>query len=111
MTGFTRFLYEHDSQAGNSKYDWFYSKTENMPLEDYSLYTHLLTDKKSYPGFVPYKEPFKQFARLDPIGFLKAPFKNPLVILEDKVYLLEREDVHKIRISGASVSANPTSGK
>jgi hypothetical protein len=50
---------------------------------------------------VPYKQPFKQFVRLDPIGFMKNPFKNPLVILKDKVYLLEREDIHRIRTGGA----------
>jgi|LauGreDrversion4_2_1035121.scaffolds.fasta_scaffold155337_2 hypothetical protein len=61
MTGFTRFMHEHDAYSG-SLLGWRYNKTENMPDSEYSVYTHLISDRKNYTGFVQYKEPFKQFA-------------------------------------------------
>jgi hypothetical protein len=33
------------------------------------------------------------------MGWLKNAFKEPIIYLEDRVYLLEREDVHEIRTS------------
>jgi len=65
-----------------------------MPDSEYSVYTHLISDRKNYTGFVQYKEPFKQFASLDIKGFLANPFKNSLIKLEDRVFILEREDVY-----------------
>jgi len=97
MTGFTRFMHEHDEWSGSNR-GWRYNKTENMPDSEYHVYTHLLSDRNNYTGFVQYKEPFKQYSRLDIKGFFKNPLKNPLIILEDRVYLLEREDVKKLRI-------------
>ena len=96
MTGFTRFLHEHDSFS-SSQGTWRYNKTENMPDSEYSVYTHLVTDRTNYTGFKPYKQPFKQFVRVDPMGWLKSGFKSLLIILEDKVYILEREDVSALR--------------
>ena len=46
MTGFTRFMYE------NEPLGWRYNRTENMSDSEYLVYTHLLTDRKEYPGFV-----------------------------------------------------------
>ena len=68
-----------------------------MPDSEYSVYTHLITDRKNYSGFVQYKQGFKQFIRLDIKGFLKNPLKNSLFVLEDTVYILEREDINKLR--------------
>ena len=31
------------------------------------------------------------------MDFIRNPFKNPLIIKEDAVYILEREDVARIR--------------
>jgi len=63
MTGFTRFMHEYDhfAQWGESKIEnsWRYNKTENMPDSEYSVYTHLVTDRVNYTGFVKYKEPIK----------------------------------------------------
>ena len=91
MTGFTRFLHE------NERLGWRYDKTENMPDSDYHIYTHLLSDRNNYTGFTQYKEPFKQFSRLDLKGFISNPFRNPLIIKEEKVYILERTDIARIR--------------
>jgi hypothetical protein len=96
MTGFTRFLYEHQTES-ESSLGWRYNKTENMPDSEYHVYTHLITDRTNYIGFVPYKEPFKAFSRLNLMGWLKSFGKEQLLILEDKVYILEREDVHAKR--------------
>lgn len=98
MTGFTRFMHENDKHSG-STLNWRYNKTENMQDSEYHVYTHLVTDRNNYTGFVPYKQPFKQFARLDFNGFIKNPLKNSLIILEDKVYIMEREDINRIRLS------------
>ena len=54
-----------------------------MPDSEYSVYTHLLTDRTNYTGFVQYKQPFKQFAGLNVKGFLKNPLSSPLFLLED----------------------------
>lgn len=74
-----------------------YNKTENMPDSEYDVYTHLITDRKNYTGFQIYREPIKQFVRLDIMNWIKNPFKNSLLILEDKVYILERDDIAKLR--------------
>jgi hypothetical protein len=69
-----------------------------MPDSEYHVYTHLITDRKNYTGFVQYKEKgFQQFVRLDFKGFLKNPLKNSLFIKQDSVYILEREDLAKLR--------------
>ena len=91
MTGFTRFLYENENLG------WKYNRTENMTDPEYLVYTHLFSDRKDYEGFTLYKEPIKSYERLDIKAFLKNPFKNPLVLLKDCAYILEREDVSRIR--------------
>ena len=97
MTGFTRFMHEHDEISG-SWYGWKYNKTENMPDSEYQVYTHLVTDRTNYTGFTIYKDhPFKQFFKLDIAGFLRNPLKNPLILLEDKVFILERDDIYALR--------------
>jgi len=96
MTGFTRFLHENDRYG--SAHSWRYNKTENMPDSEYHVYTHLVTDRTDYAGFVPYKQPFKQYKGLNIMGFLRNPLHESLVRLEEKVYLLEREDVHRLRV-------------
>lgn len=68
-----------------------------MPDSEYSVYTHLITDRTNYTGFNQYKQPFKGFSRLDITGFVKNPLKNSLFVLEDQVYILERDDVRDIR--------------
>ena len=81
MTGFTRFMHENDRYSSSNA--WRYNKTENMPDSEYSVYTHLLTDRTNYTGFVQYKQPFKQFAGLNAKGFLKNPLSSPLFLLKD----------------------------
>jgi hypothetical protein len=51
MTGFTRFMHEHDT-ISESPLGWRYNKTENMPDSEYHVYTHLLSDRNNYTGFV-----------------------------------------------------------
>ena len=80
-----------------SQHGWRYNKTENMPDSEYDVYTHLITDRTNYTGFKIYYEPVKQFVRLDVKKWLRNPFKNSLFILEDKVYILEREDITELR--------------
>ena len=46
MTGFTRFMHENDLYS--SHHGWRYNKTENMPDSEYSVYTHLVTDRTDY---------------------------------------------------------------
>ncbi len=70
-----------------------------MPDSEYYVYTHLITDRKNYSGFVQYKDGFKQFSRLNLMGFLKNPLKNNLFVLEETVYILEREDVNRLRLA------------
>lgn len=94
MTGFTRFLHE------NEKYGWKYNKTENMNDSEYLVYTHLITDRANYTGFVPYKTPIKGFIKLNIGGFIKNPEKTCPLVLENKIYILEREDINKIRNKG-----------
>ena len=96
MTGFTRFMHENDAYS-LSTMGWTYNKTENMPDSEYGVYTHLITDRTNYTGFHIYGEPVKQFVRLDITNWLKNPFKNSLLVLEDKVYMLERDDIAKLR--------------
>ena len=96
MTGFTRFMHENDASS-LSNLGWRYNKTENMPDSEYDVYTHLITDRTNYTGFQIYRQPIKQFVRLDIMNWIKNPIKNSLMILEDKVYILEREDVAKLR--------------
>ena len=69
-----------------------------MPDSEYHVYTHLISDRKNYTGFVPYKgKGFEQFDRIDYKGFLKNPLKNSLFVKKESVYILEREDVAKLR--------------
>jgi hypothetical protein len=68
MTGFNRFLYENEGMS------WKYNRTENMKDEEYMVYTHLVTDRKDYPGFALYKEPIKAYDRIDIKGYIKNPF-------------------------------------
>ena len=97
MTGFTRFMHENDRYSSSNA--WRYNKTENMPDSGYSVYTHLLTNRTNFPGFVQYKNPFKQYDCLNLQGFLWKPFTSPLFVFEDKVYILERKDVYALRTS------------
>ena len=69
-----------------------------MNDEEYMAYTHLVSDRNDYEGFSLYKEPVKGFDRLDIRGFISNPFKNSLVILSDKVFILERNDIKQIRL-------------
>lgn len=96
MTGFTRFMYEHQTDSLSDK-GWRYNKTEEMPDSEYHVYTHLLSDRNNYTGFVPYKQPFQQFKRVNIFGFVKSLGKVPIIELEDRVYILERKDVYEIR--------------
>ena len=68
-----------------------------MPDSEYDVYTHLITDRTNYTGFSIYKEPIKQFVKLDIKNWIKNPLKNSLFILEDKVYILERDDIKQLR--------------
>ncbi len=44
MTGFTRFMHEHDAYSPSNQ-GWRYNKTENMEDKEYNVYTHLITDR------------------------------------------------------------------
>lgn len=46
MSGFTRFLFEHEKEG------WRYNKTENLEDHEYMVYTHLISDRNNYTGFV-----------------------------------------------------------
>ena len=92
MTGFNRFLYENEDSG------WLYNRTEGMPDQEYLVYTHLVSDRSNYTGFSLYKEPIKGFDRLDIRGFIKNPLRNPLVILSNKIFILERDDIKQKRL-------------
>lgn len=75
MTGVCRFL--------EFVPEWRYSKAEN--LTDFSQFTHLLSENKEVPGFTQIFSPIK--------GFEKFQVMKRRVILRDKVYIHQRNDI------------------
>jgi hypothetical protein len=87
MTGITRFSYT------NEEIGWKYNRTEHLSDSDMMVYTHLFSDRNDYPNFKIYKSPFKSFKSLNIMKFLKDPFTERFILLEDTLYILEREDI------------------
>lgn len=77
QTGVTRF---HEYVHG-----WKYSKLENQNENSLKQFTHLISEKPRVEGFSPLIGPIKAF---DSFHFAKRR-----VILKDKIYILQRNDI------------------
>jgi len=101
ITGRSRFLEIYDKT-------WSYNHTDGLTDSDKLAFTHLITEKKYVPGFVPYKEPIQ--------GYNGVDLKNMRVKFANTVYMLQREDMWELykskgKDSGCSFKQDASSQK
>eukprot|EP01102_Stenamoeba_stenopodia_P007552 TRINITY_DN2117_c0_g3_i3.p1 TRINITY_DN2117_c0_g3~~TRINITY_DN2117_c0_g3_i3.p1 ORF type:complete len:362 (+),score=37.61 TRINITY_DN2117_c0_g3_i3:116-1201(+) len=82
MTGVSRFGELHSALP-----NWKYSKAEDLRLEDYQQFTHLLTSNQT---FLQTHEVLAEVPGFDRINFSKTFWQQP-IITSTKIYVLKRK--------------------
>ena len=90
MTGITRFSYE------NEHLGWKYNRTEHLNDTDLLVFTHLFSDRNEVPGFKTYLK-VNTFVSLNLKDFIKKPTDIKIINQEEKLFILERDDVYEAR--------------